>query len=249
MESTVVNSYRAGINRVQGTILGAIIGMVFSTIKRSSPFLCALGAIIIIVVCNKFKWKKAIVISNTVFLAIMINLTSKTPLEYSFFRILDTILGIVISVLVNYLIFAPKLHERILEVRDEINNNIISKFREIYENREIKNLEDLRALINNYESLVTSLEEERVIYHGEDPDLDSFSALIKSYEIIFIYLEALLLLNKDMCYLLKENALGISSLIGEVYLEAPSKELERTEENIIFNYNIKKALETFKLCC
>ncbi len=251
MESTVINSYKAGVNRMQGTIIGAILGLIFSTIRKGNPFLISLGTIIIITFCNKFKLKKAIVISNTVFIAIMINLSAKTPLEYSFFRLLDTLLGIVISVLVNYLLFAPKLHEKILEVKAEIKSNIINKLSAIALHEEIDDLEDLSSLISKYNNLVAALEEEHVIYRGEDSYLDSFINISKSLEALFIYLEALMLIKRketgistDNLALLSE-ATGIDSevLSGVIYKRNGIG--LQNEENIIFNYNLRKALEIY----
>ncbi|MGM9974269.1 MAG: aromatic acid exporter family protein [Clostridiaceae bacterium] len=251
MESTVINSYKAGVNRMQGTIIGAVLGLIFSTIRKGNPFLISLGTIIIITFCNKFKLKKAIVISNTVFIAIMINLSAKTPLEYSFFRLLDTLLGIVISVLVNYLLFAPKLHEKILEVKAEIKSNIINKLSAIALHEEIDDLEDLSSLISKYNNLVAALEEEHVIYRGEDSYLDSFINISKSLEALFIYLEALMLIKRketgistDNLALLSE-ATGIDSevLSGVIYKRNGIG--LQNEENIIFNYNLRKALEIY----
>lgn len=251
MESTVINSYKAGVNRMQGTILGAIIGLIFSSIRKGNPFLISLGSIIIIAFCNKFKLKKAIVISNTVFIAIMINLSDKTPLEYSFFRLLDTLLGIVISVMVNYLFFAPKLNEKILEVKEEIKGNILNKLTAIALDEEIDNLDDLSSLISKYNNLVAALEEEHVIYRGEDLYLDSFMNTSKSLEALFIYLEALMLIKRKERGLSSDNLALLSEVTGinsekKLHtIEERNTEGLQSEENIIFNYNIRKVLEIY----
>ncbi|WP_426348938.1 FUSC family protein [Alloiococcus sp. CFN-8] len=251
MESTVINSYKAGVNRMQGTFIGAIIGLVFSSIRKGNPFLISLGTIIIIAFCNRFKLKKSIVISNTVFIAIMINLTSKSPLEYSFFRLLDTLLGIVISVLVNYLVFAPKLHEKILEVMDEIKANILNKLSAIAHGGELVDLEDLSILISKYNTLVAALEEEHVIYRGEDLYLDSFVNTSKSLEALFIYLEALMLIKEKGTAISSDNIAllsGVTGISGEELMAVRDKDKgtdTEKEENIIFNYNLRKVIEIY----
>lgn len=246
MESTVVNSFKAGINRMQGTFLGAVIGLAFSSLKPNSPILCALGTIIIIVVCNKFKWKKAVVISCTVFYAIMINLSTKTPFEYSFNRLLDTFIGIIISVVVNYLIFAPNLHEKAEEIYMSIKHNLMDKMSFLSQNNFVEDLNDLRKLLDTYNSLIKSLEQEIVIYKEEDisEDMEKYIKALNNFEKIYIYFEALGMLNYSKCRISKENLEALESILGDKY----SYSLEDTmnnEENIIYNYNIKKIIKTF----
>ncbi len=247
MESTVINSFKAGVNRMQGTLLGAVIGLAFSSIKRNSPVLCALGTIIIIVVCNKFKWKKAVVISCTVFYAIMINLSQKTPFEYSFNRLLDTSIGIIISVVVNYLIFAPKIHERVEDLYLNIRYNIEDKMRFLIKNHYIEELGDLRGLLDKYNSLTKSLEQETVIYREEDisDDMERHISSLKYFEMIYIYFEALSMVNYNRCCISKENLEALEIILGDKY----NYNLDNTmnnEENIIYNYNIKKIIQAFK---
>ncbi len=86
MQNSVTGSYKAGKNRMLGTITGALIGLTFSSISPNNPFLCGLGIIIIIYICNLLKWDKSISIACIVFTGIMINLTNKTPLYYSIHR-------------------------------------------------------------------------------------------------------------------------------------------------------------------
>lgn len=232
---------------MQGTLLGAVIGLAFSSIKRNSPVLCALGTIIIIVVCNKFKWKKAVVISCTVFYAIMINLSQKTPFEYSFNRLLDTSIGIVISVAVNYLIFAPKIHERVGDLYLNIRYNIEDKMRFLIKNHYIEELGDLRGLLDKYNSLTKSLEQETVIYREEDisDDMERHISSLKYFEMIYIYFEALSMVNYNRCCISKENLEDLEIILGDKY----NYNLDNTmnnEENIIYNYNIKKIIQAFK---
>ena len=111
MQSSVKASFKAGRNRMYGTILGAAIGYIFALIYPGNAFLCGAGIIIIIYLCNTFKWNQSASIACIVFLAIMINLNGKDPLLYSIYRTVDTFIGIIIAVLINYFIVPPKKHE------------------------------------------------------------------------------------------------------------------------------------------
>ena len=103
MQSAVQDSFTTGKNRMVGTIIGAIWGLIFALISPSNIFLTGIGIIFVIYSLNILNRKKSISIACIVFIAIMTNLKDATPLIYSLSRVLETFLGIFVSVLVNYL--------------------------------------------------------------------------------------------------------------------------------------------------
>lgn len=108
MKDSIEASYATGKNRMIGTIIGAILGMLFACIKPSSLILCALGIIIIISLCNYFKLEESIIIAGIVFLAIMLNLKGRSPLFYTVNRVIETFIGIIMAVAVNCFLAPPK---------------------------------------------------------------------------------------------------------------------------------------------
>ncbi len=104
MDATTVLSLKMARNRVIGTLLGALIGMGLSYIARGNALLCGVGTFILIKICNRLKINGAIGIGGIVMFAIMVH-TDKTPLYYAIHRTLPTILGGIVAVCVNYLIF------------------------------------------------------------------------------------------------------------------------------------------------
>ncbi len=120
MENSITNSYTVGKNRVLGTIVGAICGLIFALIDPYSAVFSAIGIVVVIYICNLLKWNKSISIASIVFLAIMLNLRpGESPWFYSLNRVTDTLIGIGVAVAVNYLVFPPK-HERYMEHRRKI---------------------------------------------------------------------------------------------------------------------------------
>src|SRR5699024_9906006 len=111
IQSSVSGSWEAGKNRILGTVLGAIIGIIFSTLAPNNPFVIGIGVIIIIHLCNLLDWKKAIATSSIVFMAIMLNQKEGNRLNYGIFRTLDTFLGIIVGMIVNYYISPPDILE------------------------------------------------------------------------------------------------------------------------------------------
>ena len=94
LQDTVYNSIHMGINRGAGTILGAIFGLIFLILFRSLEN-------------NILKRPGAINITCIAFLGVTTAHAYSDPLFYATNRIIETLLGIVISILVNKLITPP----------------------------------------------------------------------------------------------------------------------------------------------
>lgn len=108
MQSSVEGSYQVGKNRMLGTLIGGVVGYGCALISPGNPVIASVGLILVIYICTLLEWKGSVSIAGIVFLAIMVNLKGKPPLQYSVNRVVDTFIGIIVSLLVNYLIFPPK---------------------------------------------------------------------------------------------------------------------------------------------
>lgn len=109
MQNSVENSFVIGKNRMIGTIIGGILGYLLSVLFGNSSVMCALGIIIVIYICNLLDKKGSVVISCIVFIAIMINLKDVSAFEYAVFRVIDTLIGILVAILVNKYIKIEKI--------------------------------------------------------------------------------------------------------------------------------------------
>ena len=109
MKDTVANSISMGKNRILGTILGGIIGIVlifFSThfqfLYHISPLVTAIGVSLSIYICTLLKKPESVIVSCIVISGIMINYASQVnSYVYAVNRSVDTIIGIIIAILVN----------------------------------------------------------------------------------------------------------------------------------------------------
>lgn len=121
LQDTISNSVKMGINRIIGTLLGGFIGLIFIYICRfvesiiPLSFLTKLfvylvigiGIIVVIYTCNVIKRPAASSIACIVFTGITITHAHGNPLSYAVNRTLETIVGIIISILVNKYINPP----------------------------------------------------------------------------------------------------------------------------------------------
>ncbi len=121
LQDTVQNSIDMGINRGGGTIIGAIFGIIFLFLFKfidssiSNVFFSKLiiyliisfGVMLMIYICNLWRRLGAINITCIAFLGVTTAHAYSDPLFYATNRIIETLLGIVISILVNTFINPP----------------------------------------------------------------------------------------------------------------------------------------------
>lgn len=110
-----------GINRVEGIILGGIIGFIFVIIKVGDLFLCGLGVMCLIYLCNLFKIKLVVVVC-VIFLVIYLGVGNSDFVYYFLYRVLDIFVGVLFGVFVNYYV-----------VRLNYLNSVIDEFKKIEE--------------------------------------------------------------------------------------------------------------------
>lgn len=99
----------AGKIRILGSLIGALAGIILVFIKPGNVILCGLGIAVIAYVCALFSLEKAVPIAGVIFLAIMLGSDIEDPFRYSISRILNTIIGITIAVMIDYLIPSKKI--------------------------------------------------------------------------------------------------------------------------------------------
>jgi len=122
MGSDMSNSWLSGGNRLFGTIIGGVLGMILfrgyicfypdgGTHLGLMPFLF-IGVILLILASQFFKWPGAIQPGGVVLCIILFNTPVETYISYSLNRMLDTGIGVIIALLIN--LFFPR--ERVLKI-------------------------------------------------------------------------------------------------------------------------------------
>lgn len=114
VQGTVENSLVIGINRLIGTLLGGILGIVFLYIANGLnlqnflPLIVSIGVLLIIYICNIIKKPSACSISSITLISILVSQSYNNPLMYSIRRIIETAFGVIVAILINKYIHPPK---------------------------------------------------------------------------------------------------------------------------------------------
>jgi uncharacterized membrane protein YgaE (UPF0421/DUF939 family) len=106
-QSSIKSSFKAGKDRMLGSGIGAFWGIVFSYLGQNSPFWTGLGILSVIYTTTVLRNKGAVNIACIVLIAIMVDPTVTDPIINGSQRLIQTLLGIVIAVLVNLTIVPP----------------------------------------------------------------------------------------------------------------------------------------------
>lgn len=116
MQDTMGHSVRMGVIRLMGTAIGGIIGIVLTwaitvlnvkEIEFIRAIVLAIGTMLCIVTCVWLDLRDGSVISVVVCQAILIQEPVSHSYIYALNRILDTAIGIVVSVVINVIIRKP----------------------------------------------------------------------------------------------------------------------------------------------
>lgn len=107
MQNSLGSSIKVGVDRVIGTLIGALIGGLTAYVLPGQKALASLGIIIVIHITHMINKSGATAIACIVFLAILLNIENESIESYILFRVIETFLGIIVAVIINMLIFPP----------------------------------------------------------------------------------------------------------------------------------------------
>lgn len=117
MDNSIKASWRTGGNRLIGTIIGGFIGMGFFylyTLVDNRGFKIALlfiGIILHIYVCQLLKVPGAIQGGSVVFYIVMLNTPQDQYISYALNRMVDTGVGVIMSIVINLLLSREHLEK------------------------------------------------------------------------------------------------------------------------------------------
>jgi uncharacterized membrane protein YgaE (UPF0421/DUF939 family) len=120
MQTTVADSWKVGRNRILGTVVGTVFGLLLALAVPGNFLIAGFGVMVLIVTMNRLNIPEGIVISCVVFISIFMT-TQPDIFPFAMSRLTDTFFGLVIALLVNYFVFPPKYDRRAMrEMRKDM---------------------------------------------------------------------------------------------------------------------------------
>ncbi|MEG0856746.1 MAG: aromatic acid exporter family protein [Terrisporobacter sp.] len=237
MQTTVKSSLTVGLNRLKGTFVGGLIGFLFVLIHPGDPILSCLGIITTIYICNILNINNSITIACVVYCSIYLSIGTNNPLDYSLHRIIDTSIGVLIGVAVNYFIYRPNYLNRIYNEIRAIENTSIKLLKTEIEKDIHGDISPLKDEITKLEGLYKNFLEE-LEYSNDEVDNKEINRTIKRCKEIYLHLQVLERM-KDKCYINKENYIKSKDICDELSKNISTKE----DVSRVYNYHISSIID------
>lgn len=237
VQDTVKGSLKLGFNRVKGTMIGGLVGFLCVLIKPGDPILCGLGIMATIYGCTILGINSGIIVSSVTFLSIHLGIIESNPAYYSIHRVMDTSVGVIIGVIINYILARPDY----LELTDKNLNNARQIVGESVKSGIINNgdfdRERLRKTISKLESIYPKLVDE-MKYTKNQVDIEIIENEILLYKSINHHIKSIQLIDEEIC-ISKDNYLKIKEMYNVDILNWKMD----NERSPVFNYHLSKILE------
>ncbi len=117
MQNSLTTTIENGINRILGTLIGAAAAAAVIYLLPVNLWSISLGSILVIHLTSMLKKPGATAIACVVFFAITISVGQSDALKYIIMRIVETSLGIIVAMSINYLIKPPPKEETELKYK------------------------------------------------------------------------------------------------------------------------------------
>lgn len=196
MKSTLRGSLKSGLVRLLATLLGGFLGYIFSVLFNGNYWFTGIGVVLTIHLCYIFEFSSGIVVSSLAFISILLGVTGNDPLAYSIGRTLDTALGVVVAILVNYSVSRKKyvdlLYSEFLasEARFLELSREISRDRKFYMQYELQ--DELEKLNYYYDSMVDELR-----YLKKEANIQSLKLSVEKCSQIYYHLYGMYIVTHE----------------------------------------------------
>lgn len=247
VETSVVSSFKIGYNRVLGTVVGGVIGLLMSYIPLYGAITMAAGVVVTIIFCNLLNIKKATGIAITLVIIIVTGSSESSPAIYAMQRTLDTVIGIVIATIVNMLIYPP---DQMIRVRDSFQ-----KYREAAKNVVgdlilygiTDGLDALGSQLDGFKDTFNELNKELPILKKYDKEeYEYYTLMVEASEKVLIYAEATSL-SEPSVRMTKDNHLKLKKLLSLELFQTDFVNMDTsTREDMIYNYNLAKLISALE---
>lgn len=172
IQPSIFRSWKYFLEQLQANLIGAFIGISFTTLFGHSPIFIGIAIIIVIGINLQLKFYKAIEVSIVTVIVIMES-TSENYLLFAGNRFLIILIGILSSLLINALFIPPKYEQKALEkitenhkhfsllLRFRLDREFVERKFQEEEKKAHELLEETKELFRLYQ------EEKRYVWKGK----------------------------------------------------------------------------------
>ncbi|MCC3869034.1 FUSC family protein [Terrisporobacter mayombei] len=239
MQDTIKTSFKMGPQRVLGTLIGGLIGFLLVLIFPANPILCGIGIMIVIKFCDMFKLS-SLVVSSVTFFSLYLGYVDSAPLVYSIQRIIDTSVGVIMGLIINYSVARPNYYNNAMNEFKKIKSLYKENLRNIALGKKNLELDGIENKIKTSEAIYSKLIDE-LNYSNGNFNLDIIDKSLDLCRHIYFHIKSIELLEKEL-FLTKDNYKRLKKL----YRNEPILLQVNEDESPVFNFHLNKLIEKTK---
>lgn len=236
MQDTIKTSFKMGTQRVLGTLIGGLIGFLLVLISPANPILCGIGIMIVIKCCNMFKLS-SLVVSSVTFLSLYLGYVDSAPLVYSIQRIIDTSIGVIMGLIINYSVARPNYYNNTINEFEKIKSLCKESLKNIVIGKRDLQLDSIENKIKTSEAIYSKLIDE-LNYSKGSFNLDIIDKSLDLCRQIYFHIKSIELLEKEL-FLTKDNYKRLKKLYKNEQILLQINE----DESPVFNFHLNKVIE------
>lgn len=201
IKNTMKNSFEVSWSRILGTLLGGIMGYLSTFFLRQNIITTTLGVIIIIHLCNILKISDASAIASVTFISICLGVGDNHTLNYSIMRTIDTLVGVVIALIVNYSVSRTKYTEYLLASFNSTSKDFLSIIYSMIKNKDFSSsYTKLNSRYLDLQEYYNQLVDE-LPYSNETYNLSDLYHSFDICEQLIHHIHGLYLIEKRVCFM------------------------------------------------
>ena len=157
IQGSIIETSEVSVKRIVGTMIGGGLSLIYLLTLPENVYVIPLGILIIIYLCNILEKSDLIVIASVVFLTISFRISSgesSDTFSFVIIRLIETFVGIVIAMLVNYYIKPPNPFDKLITLNEEMIEFIRNIINEDGTFNKVRNLEQYSLRMDEFRNLI-----------------------------------------------------------------------------------------------
>ena len=240
-QNTVHDSLRIAKNRVVGTIIGSLLGILFVFMFAYNPWTSGIGILILLYFLKITKLEESYIVACVVYLATFIP-GHGPAVPYGIERTAATILGILTALAVNLIISPPEYADDIQKSAYKFVNDLFKSCGDFFIRGKEVHLSTIGSEIFKIEGLMKNYKLDVKRSDIKLIDTEKLDYLIKNSKQVYNHLGVINELSKMGydCSVNEENAEYIENLYNHKIAEVNCDDAFHNE---VFNYHIKELVK------
>ncbi len=240
MQPSVHETHKAVRLRMFTCVIGVVLGYFLSLITDNHyirPLIAGIGIIIIILTLLHFKLNRYINLTNIIFVASFSSTQSQWV--YGVNRLLGTLLGITVSMIINYLIARPTPKVSFEALLEKTYDDIFYLSEGILLADEKPKLDGLQKELNKAQDSFELIRKEIDEPFSRDVNIEGVERLLELFTEVFVDLQVLLKFNIADARFTVENKLRVQDIFH--YTEMFQSK-DQTVPDFMINYHVNDIL-------